>query len=126
MAYDKNNIFAKIIRGEIPCDKVYEDEHTLAFKDIQPARPVHILVIPKGEYVSMDDFSANATDAEQAAFIKAIGKVARDAGVADSGYRIIGNTGEDGHQEVMHLHVHILGGMKSGPMVKSMAKMEAE
>jgi len=123
MSYDKNNIFAKIIRGEIPCDKVYEDEHTLAFKDIQPARPVHILVIPKGEYVSMDDFSANASMEELAAFTKAIGTVARDAGVAESGYRVIGNTGEHGHQEVPHLHVHVLGGASAGPMVKSMAKM---
>lgn len=123
MAYDKNNIFAKIIRGEIPCDKVYEDAHTLAFKDIQPARPVHILVIPKGEYVSMDDFSANASTDELAAFTKAIGTVAREAGVAESGYRIIGNTGEHGHQEVPHLHIHILGGASAGPMVKSMTKV---
>ena len=110
VAYDKENIFAKIIRGEIPCDKVYEDDYTLAFKDINPARPVHILVIPKGAYVSMDDFSAKASVEEQAAFIQAIGKVARDAGVSESGYRIIGNTGENGHQEVMHLHVHVMGG----------------
>jgi len=123
MAYDKENIFAKIIRGEIPCDKVYEDKHTLAFRDINPARPVHILVIPKGAYVSMDDFSAKASPEEQAAFIQAIGKVARDAGIAESGYRIIGNTGEEGHQEVMHLHVHVLGGAPAGPMVKRVEKL---
>jgi len=123
MAYDKENIFAKIIRGEIPCDKVYEDKYTLAFKDINPARPVHILVIPKGAYVSMDDFSAKASPEEQAAFIQAIGKVARDAGVSETGYRIIGNTGEEGHQEVMHLHVHVLGGAPAGPMVKRVEKL---
>jgi len=123
MAYDNQNIFAKIIRGEIPCDKVFEDDHVLAFNDINPARPVHILVIPKGPYESMDDFSAKASADEQAAFIKAIGHVAREAGVADSGYRVISNTGEHGHQEVPHLHIHVLGGAFSGPMVKRMEKM---
>lgn len=117
MAYDPNNIFARILRGEIPCKKVYEDAHVLAFHDINPKAPVHILVIPKGAYVSMDDFQAKASDAEAAALMRAIGKLARQAGVGDSGYRIIANTGTDGHQEVPHLHFHILGGRRMGRMV---------
>ncbi|MDH5747935.1 MAG: histidine triad nucleotide-binding protein [Rhodospirillales bacterium] len=120
MVYDPNNIFAKILRGEIPCDKVYEDDHALAFKDINPQRPVHVLVIPKGEYVSMDDFSHNAADAEIAGMMRAIGHVARELGVADSGYRILANHGSDGNQEVPHFHVHIFGGANCGPMVKRM------
>lgn len=118
MAYDTDNIFAKILRGEIPCDKVYEDEFALAFKDISPQRPTHILVIPKGAYLSLDDFSVEASADEQAGFVRALGAVARQAGVAETGYRIIGNTGEHGHQEVPHFHVHILGGAPAGPMVK--------
>jgi diadenosine tetraphosphate (Ap4A) HIT family hydrolase len=117
MAYDPDNIFARILRGEIPCDKVHEDDHVLAFRDIDPKRPVHILVIPKGEYISLDDFSANATDAEIAAFTRAVGRIAREAGVAESGYRLIANAGENGGQEVPHFHVHILGGAPAGPMV---------
>lgn len=109
MAYDDQNIFAKILRGEIPCDKLYEDEHTLAFKDINPIAPVHVLVIPKGAYVSMDDFSQNASDVEIAGFMRAVGKIARDLGVDESGYRIIANHGRDAFQEVPHLHIHILG-----------------
>lgn len=109
MAYDDQNIFAKIIRGEIPCDKVFESDHSLAFKDITPQAPCHILVIPKGPYISMDDFSEKASDAEIADFIRAVGQVARDAGVAESGYRIIANHGQDAFQEVPHLHIHILG-----------------
>ena len=116
-AYDPNNIFAKILRGEIPCDKVFEDDHVLAFRDISPVRPTHILVIPKGEYVSMDDFSANASDAEMAAYVRAIGQVARDAGVAGDGYRILANIGTHGRQEVPHLHVHVIGGADTGPMI---------
>ncbi len=117
MAYDNNNVFAKILRGEIPCKKVHEDEHTLAFHDINPQAPVHVLVIPKGAYVSMEDFSAQASPAEQAAFIRAIGLVARQMGVVDGGYRVLANHGRDGHQEVPHLHMHIFGGGDLGPMI---------
>lgn len=122
MAYDSNNIFAKILRGEIPCEKVYENDYALAFKDIAPQAPVHTLVIPKGAYVSFDDFSANASDVEIAGYIRAIGVVAREAGVVESGYRILSNIGEDGGQEVPHLHVHIFGGRRLGTMVKSANK----
>ncbi len=118
MAYDTNNIFAKILRGEIPCDKVFENEYALAFKDIAPQTPVHILVIPKGEYVSFDDFSAKASDVEIAEYIRAIGSVARSVGVEESGYRILSNIGEDGGQEVPHLHVHIFAGRRLGSMIK--------
>jgi diadenosine tetraphosphate (Ap4A) HIT family hydrolase len=117
MAYDDGNIFAKILRGDIPCDKVYEDEHALAFKDINPQAPVHLLVIPKGAYVSLDDFSTNASDAEIAGFVRAVGRVARQAGVNDDGYRVICNTGSDGRQEVAHLHVHVAGGERLGRML---------
>jgi histidine triad (HIT) family protein len=116
-AYDDNNIFARILRGEIPCDKVHEDDHTLAFRDINPQAPTHILVIPKGRYVSMADFSAKASDAEMAALLRAVGKVAREAGVEDSGYRILANHGPDSHQEVPHLHIHVFGGRKLGGML---------
>ena len=115
--YDRNNVFARILRGEIPCNKVYEDEHVLAFHDIKPAAPVHVLVIPKGEYVSFDDFSAKASDAELAAFSRAVGAIARQQGVAATGYRILANHGVDAHQEVPHFHVHIFGGRKLGPMI---------
>lgn len=117
MAYDPNNVFARILRGEIPCKKVHEDEHTLAFHDIQPQAPVHVLVIPKGAYVSFDDFSARASDAEQAALVRAVGKVARDLGLAADGYRILSNIGENGRQEVPHLHIHIFGGKRLGHML---------
>lgn len=117
MAYDNNNVFAKILRGEIPCKKVYEDEHTLAFHDINPQAPVHVLVIPKGAYVSMEDFSAKASVAEQAAFVSAIGHVARQLGVVEGGYRVLANHGRDGHQEVPHLHMHVFGGRDLGPMI---------
>ena len=123
MAYDNNNIFARILRGEIPCDKVYEDDFALAFNDINPARPVHLLVIPKGPYVSLDDFTEKGSPEELAGYLKAVGTVARQAGVSESGYRIIGNTGDHGHQEVPHLHIHILGGAPSGPMVKRVEKL---
>ena len=115
-AYDDQNIFARILRGDIPCDKVDECKHTLSFKDIQPQAPVHILVIPKGAYVDMADFSAHASAEEQAAFVAALGRVAAAAGVRESGFRLIANTGADGHQEVPHLHMHILGGEPVGPM----------
>ena len=116
-AYDDNNIFAKILRGEIPCKKVHEDAHTLAFEDIHPQAPVHTLVIPKGKYVSMRDFAAKASDAEIAAFVRAIGKVAALKGVEDDGYRILANTGINGGQEVPHLHVHVFGGRPLGSML---------
>ena len=117
MAYDQNNVFARILRGEIPCRKVYEDQHVLAFHDINPQTPVHILVIPKGEYVSLDDFSAKASAAELAAFLRALGTIARDQGLADSGYRVLANHGRDAHQEVPHFHVHIFGGRRLGRMI---------
>ena len=115
--YDHNNIFARILRGELPSKKVYEDEHVLAFHDINPLAPVHILVIPKGQYVSWDDFSAKASDAEIAAFTRAVGRIARDEGLVAQGYRVLANTGLRGGQEVPHLHMHIFGGQPLGPML---------
>jgi diadenosine tetraphosphate (Ap4A) HIT family hydrolase len=122
MAYDDSNIFARILRGEIPCKKVYEDEHVLAFHDINPQTPVHILVIPKGRYQSLDDFAAGASDAEIAALLRAAGRIAREAGLAESGYRILANNGVNAHQEVPHLHFHIFGGAKLGRMIKPEGK----
>ena len=118
MAYDDENVFAKVLRGEIPCDKVHEDDHALAFNDIDPQRPVHVLVIPKGRYVDVGDFAANASDAEIAGLFRAVGKVAEKTGVAKDGYRILSNVGAHGHQEVPHLHVHVFGGADAGPMIK--------
>ena len=115
--YDPSNIFAKILRGEIPNKTVYEDKHALAFHDINPQAPTHLLVIPKGAYVSWDDFSARAPDAEIAGFIRAVGAVARAAGLVEPGYRLLANIGQDGHQEVPHLHVHVFGGRPLGPML---------
>ena len=115
--YDDNNIFAKILRGEIPSRKVYEDDHALAFHDINPQAPQHVLVIPKGRYVSWDDFSATASDAEIAGFIRAVGMIAREAGMVEPGYRLLANVGPDSHQEVPHLHVHIFAGRPLGPML---------
>ncbi len=115
--YDESNIFARILRGEIPCSKVYEDEHALAFNDINPQAPTHILVIPKGAYVSWDDFSERASEAEIAGFVRAVGKIAREAGLVQPGYRLLANTGLNSHQEVPHLHVHIFGGRPLGPML---------
>ncbi len=117
MAYDPDNIFARILREEIPCDKVYEDDHVLAFKDIAPAAPVHALVIPKGEYVSFDDFTNEATPEEIAAFFTAVGKVAASLGVVESGYRLIANHGAHASQEVPHFHMHILGGKPLGGLL---------
>jgi diadenosine tetraphosphate (Ap4A) HIT family hydrolase len=117
LPYDDSNIFARILRGEIPCGKVYEDEHALAFHDIHPLAPVHILVIPKGPYVSWDDFSARASDEEIAGFVRAIGTVARDGGLVAPGYRLLANAGPNSGQEVPHLHVHIFGGRGLGPML---------
>ena len=116
-AYDDNNIFAKILRGELPSKKVYEDEHALAFHDINPLAPVHILVILKGPYVSWDDFSERASDAELAGFVRAVGKVAREQQLVIQGYRLLANTGKRAGQEVPHLHVHIFGGQPLGPML---------
>ncbi len=116
--YDDDNIFAKIIRGEIPCNKVFENEHVLAFHDISPQTPTHVLVIPKGRYVSSDDFAAQASDTEIAAFVRAVGAIARDLGLVDPGYRILANHGRDAHQEVPHFHVHIFGGGDLGRMIK--------
>ncbi|HVL78082.1 MAG TPA: histidine triad nucleotide-binding protein, partial [Sphingomicrobium sp.] len=115
--YDESNIFARILRGELPCKRVYEDEHALAFHDINPLAPVHILVIPKGPYVSWDDFSGRASVEEIAGFVRAVGHVARDAGLVDQGYRLLANIGIRGGQEVPHLHVHIFGGRSLGPML---------
>ena len=115
--YDDSNIFAKILRGEIPCDKVYEDAHAIAFRDINPQAASHVLVIPKGDYFSFDDFSAKASDAEIAGYVRAIGRVARDLGLAESGYRLLANHGRDANQEVPHLHFHIFGGQKLGAML---------
>ena len=115
--YDEQNVFAKILRREIPCNKVYEDEWALAFHDINPLAPVHILVIPKGPYVSWDDFSERASDAELAGFVRAVGKVARDQQLVIQGYRLLANTGKRAGQEVPHLHVHIFGGQPLGPML---------
>lgn len=117
--YDDSNIFARILRGEIPCKKVYEDEHTLAFDDIAPRAPVHTLVIPKGKYVSATDFADKASDADIGAFMRAVRKVAALKGVDASGYRLIANTGVDGGQEVPHFHVHVLGGRSVGPMTSA-------
>lgn len=117
LPYDDQNVFAKILRGEIPSKKVYEDAYAFAFQDINPQAPTHILVIPKGAYVSWDDFSARASDAEIAGFVRAVGKVAREAGLVEPGYRLLANTGPDSHQEVAHLHVHIFAGKPLGPML---------
>jgi histidine triad (HIT) family protein len=123
MTYDQNNIFAKILRGEIPCDKIYESDHALAFKDIHPQAKVHVLVIPKGAYVNMDDFSQNASSEEITGLVRALGEVAKIIGVSQyssgKGYRYIGNNGPDGGQEVPHLHFHIVGGEPLGRMVST-------
>lgn len=115
--YDDSNIFARILRGELPCNKVHEDQFALAFHDINPLAPVHILVIPKGAYVSWDDFAERASPEEIAGFVRAVGKVARDAGLVAGGYRLLANVGQRAGQEVPHLHVHIFGGQPLGPML---------
>lgn len=117
--YDDSNIFARILRGEIPCKRIYEDEHALAFEDINPQAPVHTLVIPKGKYVSATDFADQASDAEIAGLMRAVRKVAGLKGVDANGYRLIANTGREGGQEVPHFHIHVLGGRAVGPMVSS-------
>jgi diadenosine tetraphosphate (Ap4A) HIT family hydrolase len=115
--YDPGNIFARILRGEIPSKRVYEDEHALAFHDINPQAPVHILVIPKGAYVSWDDLSEHGSDAEIAGFVRAVGHVARTQGLVAPGYRLLANVGLNSGQEVPHLHVHLFGGRPLGPML---------
>jgi len=126
--YDDTNIFARILRGELPCNKVYEDDHVLAFRDINPLAPTHILVIPKGSHVSWDDFSEKGSDEEIAAFVRAVGKIARDAGLVEDGYRLLANVGMNSGQllanvgmnsgqEVPHLHAHIFAGRPLGPML---------
>jgi len=117
LPYDDSNIFARILRGELPSRTVYEDDYALAFHDINPQAPLHILVIPKGPYVSWDDFSERGSDAEIAGFVRAVGKVARDQGLVAPGYRLLANVGPDSHQEVPHLHVHIFAGQPLGPML---------
>lgn len=115
--YDPNNVFARILRGEIPCRKVLETAHSLAFHDIGPQAPTHILIIPKGAYIGMDDFTATASDAEVADFFRAVGEVARMAELVDTGYRVLSNCGRDAHQEVQHLHYHVVGGRDLGRML---------
>jgi len=117
--YDEGNIFARILRGEIPAKTVFENEHALAFHDINPQAPVHVLVIPKGEYVSMADFSANAPDTLVIGFWRAVGEVARQLGLEQGGYRLLANAGGHAHQEVPHLHVHLFAGRPLGPMLAS-------
>ena len=121
MSYDDQNIFAKILRGEIPCDSVFEDQYALAFKDINPQAPVHILVIPKGPYVSIVDFAQNASAEELQGFYSAVSKIAQEQGLSEDGFRTIANTGVDGGQEVPHFHLHLLGGAKIGPLVSQAA-----
>ena len=115
--YDDTNIFARILRGEIPNRTVYEDRWALAFHDINPLAPVHVLVIPKGKYVSFADFSADASADEVAGFMRVVGKVAKDLGLEAQGYRLLTNMGEHGHQEVPHFHVHLFGGRPLGRML---------
>ncbi len=121
MGYNKNNIFAKILRGEVPCKKIYEDQYVFAFYDINPQKKVHALVIPKGEYMNLDVFSSKASEKEITGLIKGISIVAKKVGVSDEvkggGYRSLVNSGENGGQEVPHLHFHIFGGEKVGKMV---------
>ena len=118
MAYDKENIFAKILRGEISCDKAFEDEYTLAFRDINPQAPVHVLVIPKGPYINTDDFSVKASDAEIVGYTRAVGQIVRELGIVDMGFRVLANNGPNAHQEVPHFHTHILAGRDLGHMIK--------
>ncbi|GGI79547.1 histidine triad nucleotide-binding protein [Polymorphobacter multimanifer] len=115
--YDDNNIFARILRGEIPCTKVHEDKWSLAFHDINPQAPTHVLVIPKGRWRSWADFSAQAPDAEIAGYVRAVGRVAKALGLEVPGYRLLANAGLDAHQEVPHLHIHIFGGKPLGAML---------
>ena len=118
--YDSGNIFARILRGEIPSKLIYQDAHAVAFHDIHPQAPLHVLVIPRGEYVSLADFTSDATDAEIAGFWRAVGQVARDLGLEQPGYRVITNMGPHSGQEVPHFHVHIFGGAALGRLIATM------
>ena len=122
MTYDDTNVFARVLRGDLPCRKVYENEHALAFHDINPLAPTHVLVIPKGAYVSMADFSAKASSDEIAGFFRAVGETAQRLGVVERGYRLLANSGPDANQEVPHFHVHIFGGAPLGPMLKKIPR----
>ncbi len=122
MSYNPNNIFAKILRGEIPCDRVHENDHALAFRDINPQTPVHVLVIPKGAYADLTDFAANASAEEITGFVRAVGETAQMLGITDDGYRALTNIGEHGLQEVPHFHVHLFGGQPLGRMIKPPGK----
>ena len=115
--YDAGNIFARILRGEIPSSRVYEDDWAIAFHDINPQAPVHVLVIPRGAWRSWADFSAKAADAEIGGFVRAVGAVAKQLGLEEPGYRLLANAGIDAHQEVPHLHLHLFGGKPLGPML---------
>ena len=115
--YDQANVFARILRGELPCNRVYEDDFAIAFHDIAPRAPVHVLVIPKTPHVSLADFTASATPGQIAGFFAAVGRVAKQLGLEEAGYRILANMGANGHQEVPHFHVHIFGGRPLGPML---------
>ncbi len=115
--YDRSNVFARILRGEIPCRKVHEDAHVMAFHDISPLAPVHVLVIPKGEYVSMADFLGHASDAEISGFWRGVAAVTAALNLAPGGFRLLSNAGYDAHQEVPHMHVHIFAGRELGPML---------
>ena len=117
MAYDPNNIFARILRGEIPCNKVYEDAFALAFHDIAPEAPVHVLVVPKGEFVSFDDFAQAASPDFMRGFFAVVQKVAAQLGLPENGYRLVTNHGADASQSVHHFHVHILGGQSLGKLL---------
>jgi diadenosine tetraphosphate (Ap4A) HIT family hydrolase len=117
-AYDADNPFAKILRGELPCQKVFENEHALAFHDIRPQAPAHVLVIPKGAYVDMDDFSLHAGEAEVAGLFRAVADTARKLGLVEPGYRVLANLGRDARQEVFHFHIHIFGGRDLGGMIR--------
>ena len=121
MSYDNNNIFAKILRNEIPCNKIYEDDYVLSFHDINPQKKIHALVIPKGKYIDLDDFSTKASSDEMAGLLKGINKVAKKLGISTEvgqGYRALSNISSDGGQEVPHLHFHLFGGEKIGKMVE--------
>jgi histidine triad (HIT) family protein len=117
MAYDPDNVFAKIVKGEIPSRKVLETEHSLAFQDIRPQAPIHVLVIPKGPYQDFDAFAANASDQEIVDWVRTAGRAARQTGAVDGGYRVLANTGPNAHQDVPHLHLHLFAGGDLGPMI---------
>ena len=119
MPYDKNNIFAKIIRGEIPAKKIYEDENILAFYDISKASPIHVLVIPKGEFIDFIDFVAKENPQKITNFFQKVAQISQDLKIVESGFRLISNNGSDAHQTVKHFHVHILAGKKLGPLISA-------